>query len=190
MPPIFRWSNAKDCNIKEYGKCSAVHLDRIPTSDSCTCTNHNCSNHNCSNRQHITDIDDLFDDICNALRVSSLETITTCKKTLCQDYIVPGWNDYVKEAHTEARYYYILWRDMGKPKHGPVCELMRKTRLHFKYLLKQCQQREDMARADAMAKSKLKMQSVFGKRIQNIQKRYTKCYKCQWPCGKHILNPY
>ena len=30
---------------------------------------------------------------------------------------------------------------------------MRKTRLHFKYLLKQCQQREDMARADAMAKS-------------------------------------
>ena len=62
MPPIFRWSNAKDCNIKEYGKCSAVHLDRIHTSDSCTCTNPNCSN-----RQHITDIDDLFDDICNAL---------------------------------------------------------------------------------------------------------------------------
>ena len=74
MPPIFRWSNAKDCNIKEYGRCSAIHLDRIHTSDSCMCTNPNCSN-----RQHITDIDDLFADICNALRVSSLETITTCK---------------------------------------------------------------------------------------------------------------
>ena len=134
MSPIFRWSNAKDCNIEEYGKCSAVHLDRIHTSDSCTCTNPNCSN-----RQHISAIDNLFDDICNALRVSSLEMITTCKKPLCQDYIVHGWNDYVKEAHTEARYYYILWRDMGKPKHGPICEVMRKTRLHFKYLLKQCQ---------------------------------------------------
>ena len=120
--PIFRWSNAKDCNIKEYGKYSAVHLDRIHISDSCTCTNSNCSN-----IQHISDIDHLFDDICNALRVSSLETITTCKKTLCQGYIVPGWNDYVKEAHTEARYYYILWRDMGKPKHGPVWEVMPKT---------------------------------------------------------------
>ena len=75
IPPIFRWSNAKNCNIKEYGKCSAVHLDRIHTSDSCMCTNPNCSY-----RQHITDIDNLFDDICNALRVSSLETITTCKK--------------------------------------------------------------------------------------------------------------
>ena len=75
IPPIFRWSNAKDCNIKEYGKCSAVHLDRIHISDSCTCTNSNCSN-----RQHISDIDNLFDDICIAFRVSSLETITRCKK--------------------------------------------------------------------------------------------------------------
>ena len=167
IPPIFRWSYAKDCNIKEYGKCSAVHLDRIHISDSCTCTNSNCSN-----IQHISDIDKLFDDICNVLRVSSLEMINTCKKTLCQDYIVPGWNDYVKEAHTEARYYYILWRDMGKPKHGPVCELMWKTRLHFKYMLKQCQQREDMARADAMAKSmQAKDADSFWKNVSKTHKK-------------------
>ena len=55
IPPIFRWSNAKDCNIKEYGKCSAFHLDRIHISDSCTCTNSNCSN-----RQHISDIDNVM----------------------------------------------------------------------------------------------------------------------------------
>ena len=77
--------------ISKNMESAAVHLDRIHISDSCTCTNSNCSN-----IQHISDIDNLFDDICNALRVSSLTTITTCKKTLCQDYIVPGWNDYVK----------------------------------------------------------------------------------------------
>jgi len=43
MPPICKWSNARDCNIKEYCKCSAVHLDRMHISDSCTCTNTNCS---------------------------------------------------------------------------------------------------------------------------------------------------
>ena len=92
------------------------------------------------------------------------------QKTLCQDYIVPGWNDYVKEAYTEARYYYILWRDMGKPKHGPVCEIMRKTRLHFEYLLKQCQQREYMA--DTMAKSMQAKDAVsFWK---NVSKTYRK----------------
>ena len=104
-----------------------------------------CTNTSCSIRQHISDIDNLFDDTCNAVvRVSSLETISTCKKTLCQDYVVTGWNDYVKEAHTEARHYYTVWRDMRTPTHGPVCELMRKTRLHFKHLLKQCRQHEDM----------------------------------------------
>ena len=34
MPHIFRRSITKDCNIKEYGKCSAVRLDRMHTSDS------------------------------------------------------------------------------------------------------------------------------------------------------------
>jgi len=38
------------------------------------------------------------------------------KKALCQDYIVPGLIDYVKEVHTEDRYYCTLWRDVGKPK--------------------------------------------------------------------------
>ena len=72
---------------------------------------------------------------------------------MSQDYIVPEWNDYVKEAHAEARHCYILWRDMGKPRHDRVCELMRKTKLRFKHVLKQCQQRENMVRAYAMAKS-------------------------------------
>ena len=61
---------------------------------------------------------------------------------------------------------------MGKPKHGPFCELMRKTRLHFKYLLKQCQQREDMARADAMAKSMQAKDAVsFWKNVSKTHKK-------------------
>ena len=46
---------------------SAVHVERRHISD-------------CSIRQHVSDTDNLFDDICNMLQVSSLETISTCKK--------------------------------------------------------------------------------------------------------------
>ena len=74
IPSIFKWPNANDYNISKYGKCSAVNLDRIH-SDSST-----CSNANCTIRQHISYRDNLFYDICNALRVSSLENISTCKK--------------------------------------------------------------------------------------------------------------
>ena len=62
---------------------------------------------------------------------------------------------------------------MGKPKHGPVCELMRKTSLHFKHLLKQCQQREDMARADATAKS-MKAKDAVSFFEKNVSKTYKK----------------
>ena len=49
---------------------------------------------------------------------------------------------------------------------------MRKTRLHFKYMLKQCQQREDMARADTMAKS---MQAKDAESFwENVSKTYKK----------------
>ena len=51
--------------------------------------------------------------------------ISTYGKTSCQDYIAPSWNDYVKEAHSEARNCYILWRNMGKRKYGPICDHMR-----------------------------------------------------------------
>ena len=44
--------------------------------------------------------------------VSSLETITTCKKTLCQDYIVPGWNDYVKKLDTTI-FYGVIWENLS-----------------------------------------------------------------------------
>ena len=54
--------------------------------------------------------------ICVALRESSLEMISTYGKTSCEDYIIPGWNDYIKEAHSEARNCYILTSNMGKPK--------------------------------------------------------------------------
>ena len=39
------------------------------------------------------------------MRFGFLVLKLTCKKPLCQDNIVPARNDYVKEAHTEVRYY-------------------------------------------------------------------------------------
>ena len=161
--PIFKWTEANDFDIRKCGNSTAAHLGKVQIPESFTCTN--CI---CSENLHRNDINKLLDEICSALRKSSLETINICKKTSCQDYVVPGWNDYVKEAHCDARNCYILWRNMGKPKQGPICQLMRRSRLHFKYLLKQCQQREEMVRADAMAKSlHSKDVSTFWKNVSN-----------------------
>ena len=78
-----------------------------------------------------------------------------CKNHTSKDYIIPGWKDHVDALHTEARSNYLIWRNLGKPRTGPSNELMRRSRLQFKYALRQCQRQEDSIRADAMAKSHL-----------------------------------
>ena len=49
-----------------------------------------------------------------------VQTLIVQTITSFQDYIVPGWNDYVKELHSEARNCYIMWHNVGKPKDGPI----------------------------------------------------------------------
>ena len=82
-----------------------------------------------------------------------MKLLVHAKKHCVKMTLYPAGMIMLKEAHTEARNFYILWGDLRKPKHGPICELMQKTTLHLKYLMKQCKQREDMAQADAIAKS-------------------------------------
>ena len=113
-----------------------------------------CKHMNCTNPDHIAAIDDFYQSINRSLIASSADTIRsrhyTCRK---RHKAVPGWNDTVKHAHGVARNSYIIWRNSGRPRHGPVSDDMRRSRLLFKYTLKQCQRSEDQARAAAMAES-------------------------------------
>ena len=138
-------------------------LSDIDIPSACSCTDLNCSY--IDDRR---DIDALYNDICSGLRKSSVDVIPKCRSKNAKDYVIPGWNDYVKLAHQEARSSYILWRNMGKPLQGPACDIMRRTRMNFKYSLKQCQGMEDAARADAMAKSFRKKDTrSFWKSVKN-----------------------
>ena len=69
------------------------------------------------------------------------------------EYIIPGFNDYLKELHTNARSSYLSWKHSGKPRGDNTDLDIRTTRLQFKYALRQCRKAEEMNRADALARS-------------------------------------
>ena len=69
------------------------------------------------------------------------------------DLVIPGWNDYVKDKHSEARNAFLDWVLMGKPRYGPAYHWMRKTRSQFKLALRYCRQHEDSIRCDFAAAS-------------------------------------
>ena len=109
----------------------------------------NCSNAQCSDAAHIHDIKIVYADICAAL----LEASTGCiekGKGSNNEHMVSGWNDSVTDL--EARDAYVLWRIFGKSRFGPLGQLMGRTRLSFKYAIRQVKRNEYRARADAMAK--------------------------------------
>ncbi|XP_077865240.1 uncharacterized protein LOC144351799, partial [Saccoglossus kowalevskii] len=84
---------------------------------------------------------------------------------------VPGWNDYVKDHHTIARDAFLLWRNNGGPKQGPLSDLMRITRAKFKYVLRLCRDNKSNMRADALANSHLdKNVNLFWKNVGKKKK--------------------
>ena len=142
------WQEADDVHIEKYCALTKQQLLSIkPPFDALSCTNVGCNS-----AHHREAIDSYYDKVCNILLRASVDCIGAKRPQSTKGHIVPGWNDLVKDSHTQAREAYILWRNMGKPRHGQVCELMRRTRLCFKYTLRQCKRQEETLRADAMAK--------------------------------------
>ena len=84
----------------------------------------------------------LYADICTALLRASTGCIEKGRGSN-NEHMVPGWNDSVTDLHAEARDAYVLWHNFGKPRFGPLCQLMRRTRLSFKYAIRQVKRNED-----------------------------------------------
>ena len=80
-------------------------------------------------------------------------TIPTTRFKCSQDFIVPGFNEHLKELHCEAMAQYLIWRDAGRPRTGESHSDMRVSRLCFKYAFRQCRANENMMRADALTHS-------------------------------------
>ena len=143
----FNWYKADTNCIKEYGNVSQQLLNKVSFPKEAM----NCSNTHCTDAAHRHGINILYADICAALLDASTGCIEKGKGSN-NEHMVPGWNDSVTDLHAEARDAYVLWRNFGKPRFGPLCQLMRRTRLSFKYAIRQVKRNEDRARADALAK--------------------------------------
>ena len=91
-----------------------------------------------------TKIDELYMKMCSIMmQCSSTSNIPTSKVKTSGEYVVPGFNEYAKELHKEARSCFIAWKSLGKPRAGLCYTDMCQSRLRFKSILKHCQRNED-----------------------------------------------
>ena len=86
-----------------------------------------CTNPNCNDEAHRTLLSNLYNDI-----IKSAEVIPTKANNTSSKYTVLGWNDLVRDSHQAARESFLFWRSAGSPRHGPLYDIMKVRRAHFK----------------------------------------------------------
>ena len=108
-----------------------------------------CFSSNCKSDHCHTRIDEFYKAICSAITVTGSRVFGTKKNTKFE--CVPGWNEFVREAHEQARDSFLLWRTSGSPREGDLAERMRRDRARFKLALRECRTEEARLRDEALA---------------------------------------
>ena len=132
------WHAATDLDKQEYN----IETEKLASTitlpiDALLCKNTSCT-------RHCEDIDSFYTAIINALKLSAKHCIPSSVAST-KYYIVPGWNEYVKEHHIHAKDALWWWNLYNRPRHRPIYDNMRKTRVHFKYALRFVKKQEETA---------------------------------------------
>ena len=151
------WSQT-DCNSRNhYCHTSAHMLSNVVIDHEMLI----CRDVSCNNTEHKMSIDNMYQGIIKSLCDSSSHLLPNSNRSKAKYQPIPGWNEYVKAAHSEARDAFLVWQSNSKPRSGPICDIMKTTRARFKHSLRNCKANEDRARSDALANNLLKQDNML-----------------------------
>ena len=93
-----------------------------------------CTRLGCQNELHHKQIADMYHSLSRSVVQGSSEFAKEIvrKSRFC---VVPGWNRNVKHFHADARFKYLNWLSLGKPRNGQEFELMKESRTLLKNAL-------------------------------------------------------
>ena len=139
-----KWDCVTDHNIKLYHDLTKETLGElvIPVESLC------CKNSNCDSNMHKVEIEEFFNSAMTSLTSSSdLFQLKNSKYTPR-----PGWKEYVSDIYDFSREAYHTWLDNDKPRQGLIHETYVKSKLRFKYELRNITRNETALRKESLAK--------------------------------------
>ena len=139
--PWGKLSNADLCGYQE--RVTRLLDDIVLPTDALLCGE-------CDHLSHQSDLSNYYDLINRALLRASECFLVSGRR---DHHAVPGWNDMVAEAHSEARNNFLFWAAAGKPRFGPIHQVMSTSRARFKYALRACRANAERWQAEGLARS-------------------------------------
>jgi exonuclease III len=101
-----------------------------------------CSELNCTDISHRIVIDQYYSNIISVVQKTT-EDCVPAHNVACIEHNVPGWSDYVKENHADARSAFLEWISDGKPRYGASHTRMCTSRAKLKLTLRYCRHHVD-----------------------------------------------
>ena len=138
-----KWNFEDAAKREEYGRVVTELLRGVDIDPVRVC----CFQHNCQNGTHHGEIDRLHSAVVECMMLAGKTVFGTGRRKWRQ---TPGWNEFVREAHSAARVSFLEWRANGGPRWGPLAEEMRRTRARFKLCLRWCRAHEEELKAQAL----------------------------------------
>ena len=140
---VVDWSAVDQTRIDTYtagvnNRLSAVHVP-LHVMD---CNEVHCDDHRSA-------IEEYYTDIISCMQESSRSTIA--RKVNGMHQPVPGWSEFVQNAHSTLGDIYCLWAAIGKPRTGYIYDQLRLAKSRFKYSLRWCIRNEKGLRAKSLA---------------------------------------
>lgn len=142
------WSSAKSHDFLSYnemirGELHPLHQDLRELGTMC--------GENCQQASHIHKLATSYESVTEAITKSGVQNIQLKDQHKGHPKHIPGWNSLVKSKHELARKTFLLWRESGSPKEGPIAVQMRQSRLAFKYALRKCRKLAERQKTNIMA---------------------------------------
>ena len=151
-----KWDDASTDDLWRYNRATDVSLSGIALPMGALA----CTNLHCRSNEHRNAISMCLDTVSQCLRQCGNANITAAPTSAGRP-IVPGWNSIVRDKRAAAVEAFHIWKDNGRPLHGLIWEVKRRTQAAYKWAVKQCRLQEEQIRADKAASALLKSGKDF-----------------------------
>ena len=139
------WHKVSNSHITEYKATLDCLIRGLPNYHVYT-----CENLQCNNKDHLLEINSW----CSSLVECCLQADNVFPRhTRAASKCIAGWNENVKPYKSDCIWWYNLWKQGGKQRHGLVFENMKTSRKLYMYAIRRCKRNEKQIRYQKMAES-------------------------------------
>ena len=124
-----KWNKATEDAKAKYKETVVEKLANVAVPPGINCRDVHCT-------AHTVDLEDYTMGILEAVESSASECIPSTGGGKERSFITPGWSEYVKPFCDESKFWYSVWFSAGQPREGALHDLMKTSKLQYKYAVR------------------------------------------------------